>query len=166
MADKAAPGNLMAYLFKKDRLVQSLRLGFAGAWAHKHPLLSQCLSRVQLHCPTLAGSFTNPSLTSISDSQDTQSKFVCGPNHESIHAFNQSSTQLTDLLGVQIPTRGYVQNSAQRSFRKRLKEAYINDYKIDWQDTLCNIELFNNIRFINRYSMNLYNNYIYLTYII
>ena len=36
--DAAAPLNLMAYLFAKDNVAQSLRLGFAGAWELADPL--------------------------------------------------------------------------------------------------------------------------------
>ena len=43
MADAAAPSNMMAYLFAKDVLHQSLRLGLAGAWEHDHPEMLDAL---------------------------------------------------------------------------------------------------------------------------
>lgn len=60
-ADAAAPPNLMAYLFAKDNVLQSLRLGFAGAWAEAFPDLSDPLNFIESHCPLLIRSFVPPS---------------------------------------------------------------------------------------------------------
>ena len=57
MADQAAPSNLMGYLFSKDVMAQSLRLGLAGAWNVTHPEIVDALSLIDTACPTLVGSF-------------------------------------------------------------------------------------------------------------
>jgi hypothetical protein len=58
LADAAAPSNLMAYLFSRERVKQSVRLGFAGAWDHDHPELRPMLDQIQRNCPHLIRSFT------------------------------------------------------------------------------------------------------------
>lgn len=50
----------MGYLFSKDNVQQSLRLGFAGAWEEAFPDLAIPLSLVQNHCPGLVQSFVPP----------------------------------------------------------------------------------------------------------
>ena len=57
MADAAAPPNLMAYLFAKDVLHQSMRLGLAGAWEYDHPELLDALRLLDTQCKTLVQSF-------------------------------------------------------------------------------------------------------------
>lgn len=51
----------MAYLFTKDNVMQSLRLGFSGAWTHDHPELPDPLGYIHTHCPQLIDSFVPPS---------------------------------------------------------------------------------------------------------
>ena len=57
LADDAAPPNLMAYLFTKDVVRQSIRLGLAGAWAYDYPELNEPLSLLYEKCPRLLNSF-------------------------------------------------------------------------------------------------------------
>ncbi|KAL8755627.1 MAG: hypothetical protein Q9184_004742 [Pyrenodesmia sp. 2 TL-2023] len=57
MADVAAPTNLMGYLFAKEMLNQTLRLGFAGSWRAYHPELVEALRHVEDKCPALIQSF-------------------------------------------------------------------------------------------------------------
>ena len=57
MADSAVPPNLMGYLFAKDVLRQSLRLGLAGAWRVTHPEVIDSLAKLADKCPTLVNSF-------------------------------------------------------------------------------------------------------------
>jgi hypothetical protein len=70
-ADAAAPPNLMAYLFAKDVVQQSLRLGFAGAWDYSNPDLAQPLAMIEKHCPLLLRSFVPPS-ERFEEHDDTQ----------------------------------------------------------------------------------------------
>lgn len=56
-ADHASPSNLMAYLFWRDCLQQSLQLGMAGAWDYDHPDLLNMLLRISKKCPSLISSF-------------------------------------------------------------------------------------------------------------
>ncbi|RDW84612.1 hypothetical protein BP6252_02202 [Coleophoma cylindrospora] len=56
-ADAAAPSNLMAYLFAKENVRQSLRLGLAGSWEEAFPELEEPLHMIQEHCPRLVRSF-------------------------------------------------------------------------------------------------------------
>ena len=57
----------MAYLFAKDNVLQSLRLGFAGAWAEAFPDLSDPLNFIESHCPLLIRSFVPPSERQVDD---------------------------------------------------------------------------------------------------
>lgn len=56
-ADHASPSNLMAYLFRRDCLRQSLQLGMAGAWDYEHPDLLNMLLSISKKCPSLISSF-------------------------------------------------------------------------------------------------------------
>jgi len=57
MADMAAPPNIMAYLFSKDCMAQSLRLGLAGAWKLAFPSLLEPLEFIESRCGRLIASF-------------------------------------------------------------------------------------------------------------
>jgi len=59
-ADAATPPNLMAYLFSRDVLRQSLRLGLAGGWAQVFPEIEEHLARIKQLCPHLVESFIPP----------------------------------------------------------------------------------------------------------
>lgn len=47
----------MAYLFQKDCLRQSLRLGLSGAWSQLNPVQYDMLVRISDKCPRLINSF-------------------------------------------------------------------------------------------------------------
>jgi hypothetical protein len=53
----AAPSNLMAYLFSKDVVRQSIRLGLAESWAQQIPELEEHLDAIRQQCPKLVNSF-------------------------------------------------------------------------------------------------------------
>ena len=98
MADKAAPPNLMGYLFSRDVLLQSLRLGLAGAWDVTHPEVVEGLRQLELHCPVLIKSFLprgERDLKDIEDDEDQEQdqdqdqdqpdqQYVVDPEHVSI----------------------------------------------------------------------------------
>jgi hypothetical protein len=60
----------MAYLFSKDNISQSLRLGFAGGWAKAFPELSGPLKMIEASCPSLIRSFVPHSERYIMDAND------------------------------------------------------------------------------------------------
>ncbi|KAL8915963.1 MAG: hypothetical protein Q9208_008763 [Pyrenodesmia sp. 3 TL-2023] len=70
LADHAAPQNLMGYLFAKDVLKQSMRLGLAGSWDHSHPDLMEALEFLESRCPSLLKSFLPTSEHTIQDAED------------------------------------------------------------------------------------------------
>ncbi len=57
MADAAVSPNLMAYLFVRDVIQQSLRLGLVGVWDHTYPELIEALDLLNTQYPTLIQSF-------------------------------------------------------------------------------------------------------------
>lgn len=59
-ADDAAPPQLMAYLFAKDNIAHSLRLGIAGAWKRSMPELAQHVANIERACPQLMDSWVPP----------------------------------------------------------------------------------------------------------
>jgi hypothetical protein len=73
----------MAYLFAKDVVQQSLRLGFAGAWEYTHPNLSDPMAIIKEHCPLLLRSFVPPS-ERIIDNNDKGVQVVQDEYHTSV----------------------------------------------------------------------------------
>jgi hypothetical protein len=71
MADAAAPANLMGYLFAKDVVLQSIRLGLAGAWDYRHPELIEALHLVRKRCPRLMNSFLPDSEHDVAGDSDS-----------------------------------------------------------------------------------------------
>lgn len=59
-ADAASPPKLIPYLFSKDCLHQSLRLGLANAWAQRNPALAASVQELREVCPQLITSFLPP----------------------------------------------------------------------------------------------------------
>jgi hypothetical protein len=141
----------MAYLFGKDTMQQSLRLGFAGAWAHTFPSLSRRLGTIQSHCPNLASSFIGSSRAGLLEpTTEERSKYVSDSNHTDISAFGRVSTERTDGLGVEIPT-AFAQSFGEREFFSRLQQAYRTTYNANCTNRLCDIRQFGAVRFVNRY---------------
>jgi hypothetical protein len=104
------------YFFGKDTLQQSLRLGFAGAWAHPSPSLSRRLGTIQPHCPNLASSFIGSSRAGLLEpTTEKRSKYVSDSHHTDISTFGQVSTERTNGLGVEIPT-GFAQSFGEWDF--------------------------------------------------
>lgn len=158
-ADKASPGNLMAYLFGKDRLAQSLRLGFAGAWHHKFARLSNRLTSLQESCPYLSGSFISPNETDLpcyterklqNVEQIPESSHSTDNTNIKVFGRNNLFTQTLHYLQIDIPS-GYIQNHSQRVFANKLKQIYRDDLNIDYNNNLYVTRLVANIQFRDRY---------------
>ncbi len=65
----------MAYLFRKDNVAQSLRLGFAGAWSKALPDVQEHLDTIQRHYPQLLDSFLPPSERTILSAVDDSNTY-------------------------------------------------------------------------------------------
>jgi hypothetical protein len=76
----------MAYLFAKDNIAQSLRLGFAGAWVYAYPELADPLQLIRQHCPHLIDSFLPLSECdhNIKDDNDSYNNDQVGDNDEGL----------------------------------------------------------------------------------
>jgi hypothetical protein len=159
-ADKASPGNLMAYLFGKDRLAQSLRLGFAGAWHYKYARLSHQLMSLQESCPYLIGSFMSPNETDLPCYTKQKLRSVeqvpSGPSHSTdntnLSVFGQSNLFAPTLhsLRIDIPS-GYIQNHSQRIFANKLKQIYRDNLNLELSDNLYVTRLVANVQIKHRY---------------
>lgn len=139
----------MAYLFKKDKFRQSLRLGFAGAWRHTHPAVSCQLASIQATCPLLTDHFiisNEPGLLDDLNSDEFSDEF---------RAFKCADARLDSVLStldIAIPG-GHSQGLLERQFLSRLKLAYRDLYGIQNPEVSmnCKINSFANIRFKKRY---------------
>ena len=124
MADHASPPNLMGYLFSREVLSQSLRLGLAGAWDHHHPEFIDALRMINTDCPSLVQSFL-PIGERDAQEEETSGRSVEG--NDSHHRI-----QLSDR-GFLLPrtSRLYVNSNVklmklplQHSFLQQLLDAY------------------------------------------
>jgi hypothetical protein len=135
----------MGYLFENDNALQSIRLGFAGAWQYTHPELAEPLLSVRRQCPLIAERF----LPSIED-----------PDHVAEEDEAYTSVEEDALHScVKVNTPGFVMNHADNSlhihalmklsklqydhpFITKLHRAFDREYGIrgivqfDWRDTL------------------------------
>ncbi|KAL8970743.1 MAG: hypothetical protein Q9183_001375 [Haloplaca sp. 2 TL-2023] len=132
MADTASPPNLMAYLFAKEVMNQTLRLAFAGSW-NPEPELAQAVEAIESKCRTIIQAFQPVSEYDEQEGQDfddenpdklqeddthttlraTIAKFQLNPNTLSIRQRTRLST-----LGVRHP------------FFAELVAAYQRDYGV------------------------------------
>jgi hypothetical protein len=96
-ADAASPSNLMAYLFAKDNVLQSIRLGFAGAWENAFPELTEPLVMIQKYCPQLLYSFVPPSERIAEEEDDNdEADIIEDANHLAVNV---------DIKGYRLPSR-------------------------------------------------------------
>jgi ribosomal protein S17E len=143
----------MAYLFGKDRLAQSLRLGLAGAWHQNYPQLSHQLMSLLGSCPSLIESFMSPNeydenkhkLMNIVPSESSSAGKV------DIKAFGQDNSlaQTLRYLKIDIPS-GYIQNHSQRVFADKLKQIYRDDFNSNFSNNLYVTRLVANVQFKDR----------------
>ena len=130
MADAAAPPNLMGYLFARDVMTQSLRLGLAGAWSHGHPELVEALSLLDEQCPTLVKGFLP-----IGEQEGVDDGSAEGFNSIEVddeHRFGQvfmRGFQLDRHFGIKASTN-LMKLDPQYRFIQHLMTAYRTDYGI------------------------------------
>jgi hypothetical protein len=135
----------MGYLFDNDNALQSIRLGFAGAWRYAYPELAQPLLDIRRQCPLIAERF----LASIEDPEHAEDDDEAYTNVEEdpLHSW------------VKVNTPGFVVNRADNSlnihplmklsklpynhpFLTTLHRAFDTEYGIrgivsfEWRDTL------------------------------
>ena len=131
-ADAAAPPNLMAYLFAKDVIQQSLRLGLAGAWNHDHPELMSAMQVLDKQCPTLIKSFLPVNEQDLDDAEGFHSVTT-----DSQHCAAQLSWK-GFVLGVDSfrikATTNLMKLSPQHDFIQHLMAAYRQDYGMQVMD--------------------------------
>lgn len=131
MADAAAPPNLMAYLFAKDVVRQSLRLGLAGAWNHEYPELMDALVLLDTQCPTLVKSFLPVDEQGMDDVAEGCHSVLADDQHEA----GELSLIGFVLNGFQITaTTNLMRLSPQHDFIQHLMAAYRQDYGIQVMD--------------------------------
>ena len=128
MADTAAPPNLMGYLFAKDVMRQSLRLGLAGAW-DEHAEIMQALTELDEYCPTLVQGFLPVGEHEVGEDED---------HAEGSHNVNGDG----EHFAAQLSMRGFVLNGSfgidahtkvmrlppQHDFLHHFMAAYRNEY--------------------------------------
>lgn len=120
----------MAYLFAKDVIQQSLRLGLAGAWNHDHPELMEALVLLDEQCPTLVKSFLPV------DEQDINLDDMEGSH--SVKMDDQHCAPQLSLRGFVLNTHSFrvkattnlMKLDPQHDFIQHLMTAYRQDYGI------------------------------------
>lgn len=137
--DKASPANLMAYLFQRDSIRQSCRLGLFGAWDHlpSTSLLQEVISK----CPNLHQSYT------MFDEDSTMSPF-------SIQFHNKLDThQVGQSEKIEIPYTDRMM-AEKPLFIQKLIQSYQSDYYhiSPPDDLLCSnrLVLFSKLAFADR----------------
>ena len=127
MADHAAPSNLMGYLFAKDVMTQSMRLGLAGAWDESDPALMEALALVDNRCPTLVQSFLPTHERTQEDDDESRAHHIHG---DIGHTFAQLSLK-GFVLGNQLrikPRANLMKLAPRHPFLQQLMLAYSREY--------------------------------------
>ena len=129
MADAAAPPNLMGYLFAKDVMKQSLRLGLAGAWAHTHPDVMKKMRILHERCPSLVQSFLP-----VSEQDEVEAE-----TRRRLHPDSDHVRPGLSLSGFVLPKANEWAISSSTKpgalphnhlFVRQLREAYSRDYSL------------------------------------
>ena len=126
----------MAYLFAKDVVVQSLRLGFAGAWRQASPDLQDPLELIRQHCPELTESFLPPSERTIDAIAFAADKEGDNVQQDALHQSVKVSIKgfvLTHSIADQLQLRHNTSLgnlSAAHLFIQQLQQAFHQDYGI------------------------------------
>jgi hypothetical protein len=137
----------MAYLFKRERIHQSLRLGLFGAWKHSQPSLHSQLEVLHRSCPLLLGGFSLFGEEGFLDLDENRRQ-----QDETVRLFG-STAGLHELaaLGIKIPT-DHLMGSYEMNFMEQLQQAYRDDNllgDIELSD-LCQVKIFPTVRFQDR----------------
>lgn len=123
----------MAYLFAKDVVRQSIRLGLAGAWAHNFPDLEQAMNGLKTACPHLMDSLLPTAEHGNVEIEDEAGQSVQeDPTHHkvalSLKGFCLHS-EATNYFQVQ-STTDPLRLDARHPFAIHLREAFGRDYDI------------------------------------
>ena len=130
MADAASPPNLMGYLFARDVIYQSLRLGLAGAWDHDHPEIVDALRLLDSKCSLLVKSFLPTNELAIDDDESSNAQST-----------NQHFSVQLSLRGFSMDghfrmraTTNLMRLSPQHDFVQHFMAAYRKDYGMNVMD--------------------------------
>jgi hypothetical protein len=129
----------MGYLFSRERVKQSIRLGFAGAWNHEYPELRAMLDQIETNCPHLMQSFVPRHERGMSDTTDgTEAEAevvarILEDRHHinvraSLRSFTLNKTSNFLRLTASINLR---RQSITSRFISQLSDAFAQDYHID-----------------------------------
>jgi hypothetical protein len=148
----------MAYLFQKDSLRQSFRLGFAGAWQYSHPIATQELNSIEKSCPILVNSLILINETETLASERVSNVSSTFSNSEVLSAFGSAESANTfattlQQLRIQIPYK-VICNQYEELFVRKLQQAYGDAYGIQnpsISSNNCKIDSCANVRFKRRY---------------
>jgi hypothetical protein len=156
-ADKAAPPNLMAYLFNKDNVRQSFRLGLAGAWKSDHPELRQWLCELAQSCPLLISGLIH----SGEDPEFMSHLQLSRHNPDPVyypHPVHLKPSVYRRLGGVDLAVK-FFQNDLGgpgKGFSDALQLAYCDDFSLHISQPLhYAIACFESVRFHDRYVINI-----------
>jgi hypothetical protein len=118
----------MAYLFAKDNVLQSLRLGFAGAWAEVRPDLSNPLLLIETHCPQLLRSFVPPSERIIEDDDDSGLGVAEDNEHTAVNVdlkgYHLAGTNAQRMLRIPRGLAGLTALPSSSPFCQSLRQAF------------------------------------------
>ena len=129
MADAAAPPNLMGYLFARDVMKQSLRLGLAGVWNHDHPELMESLELLDTQCPALVHSFLPISEQMDEDGDDEGSHNVVGDDEHRSAQLSIKGFEMGPFFYMK-PSTNLMKLDLQHMFVQHLMAAYRTEYSM------------------------------------
>ena len=135
MADAAAPPNLMGYLFSRDVMQQSLRLGLVGAWDHDFPEMVEALRMLNDQCATLVQSFL-PIGEQDRDEDEAHAEGyhnVLGDNEHHSAQVSISGFVLDGYFRIMASTK-LMKLDPQHKFVQHLMAAYRNEYGLRVMD--------------------------------
>lgn len=134
MADAAAPPNLMGYLFARDVMQQSLRLGLVGAWDHDHPEMVEALRMLNDRCDTLVQSFLPVGEQDLNEDALAEGfHSVLGDDEHHSAQVSMRGFVLDGYFRIRATTN-LMKLDPQHSFVQHLMAAYRNEYSLRVMD--------------------------------
>ena len=135
MADAAAPPNLMGYLFTRDVMQQSLRLGLVGAWDHDFPEMVEALRMLNDQCATLVQSFLPVGEQDHDEDEAHAEGFhnVLGDDEHHSSQVSLSGFVLDGYFRIMASTN-LMKLNIQHRFVQHLMAAYRNEYGLNVMD--------------------------------
>lgn len=133
MADAAAPPNLMGYLFSRDVIQQSLRLGLAGAWDHDFPEMVEALRMLNDECVTLVQSFLPIGEQDLDEADMEGYHNVIGDNEHRSAQVTMAGFVLDGYFRIKASTK-LMKLDPQHRFIQHLMAAYRNEYGLNVMD--------------------------------